>query len=296
MTNDKNQMANGKLFFGNYKMLLKRNPPLSLRPFVKTLWVTDQTEIEWPAEPDREHVLPTGHMHLVFRLSDQPLRLFDSDDDVRGRIMGPAIVGGARSTFYVREITKPACSVGAQLLPGACEHLFGMPAGELAERHTLLEDLWGRSANSAREQLLKAGTPERRMDVLVSLLAARLPAMRGLHPAVAQALEQFWTTNDVHRIVKASGYSHRQFIVLFRRAVGLTPKLYCRLLRFQQALKHTVADPSASLVDLAIEAGYSDQPHFTREFREFAGLTPEQYRKVSPSLTHHVPVVRPPRR
>jgi AraC-like DNA-binding protein len=169
-----------------------------------------------------------------------------------------------------------------------------MPADELAERHTLLEDLWGQSANSARGQLLEAGTPERRMDVLVSLLAARLPAVRGLHPAVAQALEQFWTTTDVRRVVKASGYSHRQFIVLFRRAVGLTPKLYCRILRFQQALRQTAADPLASWVDLAIGAGYSDQPHFTREFREFAGLTPEQYRKVSPSLTHHIPVSRPP--
>jgi transcriptional regulator GlxA family with amidase domain len=133
------------------------------------------------------------------------------------------------------------------------------------------------------------------MDVLVSLLVARLPAVRGLHPAVAQALEQFWTTTDVRRVVKASGYSHRQFIALFSRAVGLTPKLYCRVIRFQNALKDTAANPSVSWVDLAVDVGYSDQPHFTREFREFAGLTPEQYRKVSPTLTHHVPLIRPPR-
>jgi AraC-like DNA-binding protein len=234
-------------------------------------------------------------MHLVFRLSDQPLRIFDDADDVKGRIIGPAVVGGARSTFYVREISKPACSAGVQLLPGASELLFGVPADELAERHTLLDDLWGQSAKSAREQLLEAGSREQRMDVLVSLLVARLPAVRGLHPAVAQALEQFWTTTDVRRVVKASGYSHRQFIALFSRAVGLTPKLYCRVIRFQNALKDTAANPSVSWVDLAVDVGYSDQPHFTREFREFAGLTPEQYRKVSPTLTHHVPLIRPPR-
>jgi AraC-like DNA-binding protein len=277
-------------------MLLKRYPTPPLRPFVKSLWVTDQTNVPLPAEINREHVLPTGEMHLVFRLSDQPLRLFNDDADATGHILGCAIVGGARSTFYVRDISKPACSVGAQLLPGAARLLFGAPADELAERHTILDDLWGRSADLAREQLIEAGSPERRLDLLESLLAARLPAVRGLHPAVAQALEQFWTTTDVRKVVLASGYSHRQFIALFRHAVGLTPKLYCRVLRFQEALEHVAADPSVSLVDLAIDAGYSDQPHFTREFREFAGVTPEQYRQVSPTSAHHVPVLPPPRR
>jgi AraC-like DNA-binding protein len=276
-------------------MLLKRYPTPSLRPFIKSLWVTDQMNVPPPVELNREHVLPTGEMHLVFRLSDQPLRIFDDDEDATGHILGCAIVGGARSTFYVRDISKPSFSVGAQLLPGAAQLLFGTPADELAERHTLLDELWGHSANSARERLIEAGSPEGRLDLLESLLAARLPTVRGLHPAVAQALEQFWTTNDVRKVVLASGYSHRQFIALFRRAVGLTPKLYCRILRFQEALKRVAADPSISLVDIAVDADYSDQSHFTREFREFAGVTPEHYRNVSPTLSHHVPVIRLPR-
>lgn len=272
-------------------MKLRRYPPPSLRPFVKSLWLSDQLSDQRPPGPAREHALPTGEMHLVFRLSDQPLRIYDNYEDVTGNVLGCAIVGGARSTFYMRDISNPSRSVGAQLLPGAAQILFGAPADELAERHTLLDDLWGSSADSAREQLIEAGSPERKLDVLESLLTARIPAVGGLHPAVAQALEQFWITNDVRQVVEASGYSHRQFIALFRRAVGLTPKLYCRILRFQEALKRFVADPKASLADLAFDAGYSDQPHFNREFREFAGVTPEHYRKVSPESPNHVPVL-----
>ncbi|HKX26175.1 MAG TPA: DUF6597 domain-containing transcriptional factor, partial [Blastocatellia bacterium] len=186
-------------------MMLKRPPQPALRPFVKTLWVSDQTGLQRSPQFDREHVLPTGEMHLVFRLSDPPLRLFENAEDTRGRVLRHAVVGGVRSTFYVREISSPGVAVGAQLLPGAAELLFGAPAGELAERHTLLDDLWSRGAGSAREQLLEAGSPEVRLEVLESILAARLPAMRGLHPAVAQALEQFWTTTDVRRVVRASG-------------------------------------------------------------------------------------------
>jgi AraC-like DNA-binding protein len=198
----------------------------------------------------------------------------------------------------VRNISNPSCSAGAELLPGAAELLFGAPADQLAERHTPLQDLWGRSADMARERLLEAESLERRMELLISLLAARLPAVHGLHPAVASALEQFWITDNVRQAVRASGYSHRRFIALFRRAVGLTPKLYCRVLRFQKVLKRVAADlyetGGAEWADLAIDVGYSDQPHFTREFREFAGVTPERYRKIKPSVSHHVPIARRP--
>ena len=96
-------------------------------------------------------------------------------------------------------------------------------------------------------------------------------------------------------VVDESGYSHRQFIALFRRAVGLAPKVYCRVLRLQRALVRLAARPDASLVELAMDAGYSDQPHLNRDFRELAGMAPGQYRDRSPSFSHHVPIERPRR-
>ena len=112
--------------------------------------------------------------------------------------------------------------------------------------------------------------------------SARLPRLRGLHSAAAYALERFAITPNVHEVVEQSGYSHRRFIALFRRAVGLTPKLYCRVVRFKQVLACIATDRSASFVDVALAAGYSDQAHFTREFQEFAGVTATAYREVSP--------------
>lgn len=60
--------------------------------------------------------------------------------------MGSAIVGGARLGYYVRDVAEPVWSVGAELLPGAAPLLLGIPADEIAERHTSLEDLWGSGA------------------------------------------------------------------------------------------------------------------------------------------------------
>lgn len=236
----------------------------------------------------REHVLPTGGMHLVFRLSGEPLRLFDDDEDRHGRLLGQAVVGGARSTFYSKDISTPTCSVGAQLRPGAPELLFGATAQDLSHRHTPLQDLWGSSADHAYEQLLDAGEPERRLAQLESLLARRLPTVRGLHPAVACALERFEELDSVHAVVKQSGYSHRHFIALFRRAVGLSPKVYARVARFQRALRHVASEGAASWAAIALEAGYSDQAHFNRDFLEFAGVTPSRYRRIAPPSPCHV--------
>jgi len=272
------------------RVVVTRAPMPALRPFVKLLWASEESLPRRSGCPVRELVLPTGAMHLVVRLSDHPLRLYEHLDDPVGDIVGHAVVGGARAAAYVRDVSSPARAVGAQLLPGAAHLLFGARADELAGRHTPLEDLWGRSTGEARERLIAAGPAGRQLDVFESLLAARLPRVHGLHPAVAHALERFSTTHEVRRVVKESGYSHRRFIEIFRAAVGLGPKLYCRVLRFQGALDLVASRPEVALVDVALEAGYSDQPHFQREFRELAGVSPARYRDLSPAFAHHLPI------
>ena len=190
----------------------------------------------------------------------------------------------------MRDVSEPVSSVGAELYPGSSQLLFGIPADELAGRHTALSDLWGRSAEVVRERLTEAGNSEQQLNLFETLLAEQLPQMRGLHPAVAPALEQFRITSNVREVVKHSGYSHRRFIALFQQTVGLTPKRYCRVLRFQHILDGIAVDESVSLVELALAAGYSDQAHFNREFQEFTGVTPTEYRQISPLSANHLPV------
>lgn len=268
-------------------MVLTRAPRPALQPFVDTLWAIEPSEVQTGARP-REHVLPTGQMHLAIRLSGGPLRLFDRAAEGAGRTVGHAVVGGARAGYYVRDTSQPACSVGAQLRPGAAEALFGMPADELAGRHTPLEHLWGRDVDWIREQLAEPAMLHQRIDRLESILAARLSTRPVLHPAVPYALERLRADARVASVVAATGCSHRTLISLFRRSVGLAPKEYCRVLRFRRALRALSAPGAPPLADVAIEAGFSDQAHFSREFRAFAGVTPTEYRHASPDLPYHL--------
>jgi len=104
------------------------------------VWVSDGANAS--ATATRELVLPTGAMHLVVRVSDHLLRIFDDLDDRLGNVVSTAVVGGARTAPYIRDISEPTRSVGAQLRPGASELLLGVPAGELSGSHTAVDDLW----------------------------------------------------------------------------------------------------------------------------------------------------------
>ena len=277
---------------------LTRRAPPHLRPFVDCLWAAAPQGRTAERAGAREHALPTGAMHLVFRLSGPPVKLFDGAHDALGRTYGFAVVGGARERFHVRDVSVATRSVGAMLRPGAARLLLGAPEDALAGRHTPLDALWGVSAmNEALERLHAEDAPARQLDLLEALLTRRAAAAlrdgrQRLHPAVAAALGPLAQADGapVAALVAASGYSHRAFIALFRGMTGLTPKGYARLMRFDRVLALASADPVRGWADIAQAAGYSDQSHLGREFTALAGLPPQAWRRAaSPAAPRHVP-------
>src|SRR5262249_50480169 len=110
---------------------IQRAPIPLLRPFIQALWASShQAMSEQLILVERERMIPTACMHMVFRFSDQPIRIFKSIEDTQGDTFHGGVVGGIRSKYYVKDIASSACTVGASLRPGACEALFGVPADE----------------------------------------------------------------------------------------------------------------------------------------------------------------------
>lgn len=271
-------------------MVVSRPPCFVLRPFVRLLWTSEPDACaDLRAAAGREHVLPTGHMHLALRLRGPAVRLFGDADDEQGTLLGQAVIGGARSSHYAREVA-PACTVGAQLEPGAAAALFGAPADVFSHRHTGLADVWGRLAGEWTEQLEAAATPQARLALFERLLWQRLRNARALHPAALQALSFLQAGRTVEQVVHAVGCSHRHLINVFRHATGLAPKEYSRILRLQSVLQSMHRDTGLAWADAALAAGYSDQSHFNREFRAFSGLTPSTWQRAQPSHPNHVPL------
>lgn len=222
----------------------------------------------------RERVLPTGTMGLIIDLGSN------------GRV---ASVAGARSRSFVLDTSKPLNLMGVGLKPGGGFPLFGPVVGELRDAGVSLDVLWGQPGHDLRDELLEADTPACRFRVLERHLLARVRRAHERHPAVAHALGAF-TRRDGARsvagVTSETGLSSGKFIEAFRREVGLTPKVFCRIARFRQVLDRIDARAEADWTDIALRCGYYDQAHFNHDFREFAGVTPSTYLADRVSRNH----------
>ena len=113
----------------------------------------------------------------------------------------------------------------------------------------------------------------------------------GVHPAVVFALRAFDPaplTTSIEQVTAAIGLSAKRFIERFKAEVGVSPKRYCRIRRFQQAVTRAHRGDLVDWAQVALECGYYDQAHFIHEFRSFAGLTPTGYRGARTAFQNHV--------
>jgi AraC-like DNA-binding protein len=111
------------------------------------------------------------------------------------------------------------------------------------------------------------------------------------HRAVAFALGKLRETQSIGVVMENIGLSQRRFIEVFNAEVGLTPKLYSRLRRFQTLLQRIYNRTEVDWADAALGCGYFDQAHFNHDFREFTGISPSAYLASNLRHMNHVPIL-----
>jgi methylphosphotriester-DNA--protein-cysteine methyltransferase len=99
---------------------------------------------------------------------------------------------------------------------------------------------------------------------------------------------QLRTISDV---TGQTDFSQKRFIQLFSDEVGLTPKLYCRIRRFQQVVRGVEKGQRVDWADVALLSGYFDQAHFIHDFQAFSGLNPSAYLMQRTGHLNHVPIL-----
>lgn len=260
-------------------------PPPPLGDFISRFWICSD------APPHRrERILPSGTIELVVNLREDEIRIYDPSRPDRCSRFSGAIFSGAYSRFFVIDPSQHASILGVHFRPGGAFPFLGAPAGELADAHVDLENLWGRTAAELRERLCAAASPGERFSLMENALLSRLRKRPERHAAVPEAIDAFRrTTTKVRDVVRRVGLSQRRFIQVFTAEVGMTPKLYSRVRRFQQARSLARKDPEWARV--AADCGFFDQSHLIRDFLEFSGLTPAEYLREQSEqvLPNHVP-------
>lgn len=148
----------------------------------------------------------------------------------------------------------------------------------------------GGEAGFLREQLLEAETPEAKFAILERALLCRTAKTLERHPAVRFAVHNFQRRphHAVSTVTQQIGLSERRFIQVFAEHVGLTPKLFCRVQRFQKVLCHISRGQGIDWPQIALSCGYFDQAHFIHDFKAFSGINPSTYLANKTQFQNHV--------
>jgi len=265
-------------------------PARPLGDFVDGFW-----DVTYAPSYPRVRILPSGTNELVINLSEDEIRIYDSGQPERCQRFPGIVVAGTYAGALDIDPMQHASMMGVHFKPGGAFPFLGAAVGELANSHLALEVLWGRSAIELREKLCSAVTSQKRFQILEETLTDRLRCLSE-HPAVSLALDIFGPAgigDSVRAVAKRVGLSQRHFIQVFTAQVGLTPKLFCRVLRFQHA--RDAVDQTAPLnwAQLALACGYYDQSHMIDDFRAFSGLSPTEYLYVRDKRLSrdHVPLI-----
>jgi AraC-like DNA-binding protein len=267
---------------------LHYRPSTPLSQFVEMFWYY---EGEAGGPHEKERLLPQGSSELVVNLREDETRIYDHDNfDEVHKLRGAAICG-PHSQFFVIDTAEQDCVAGAHFKAGGAFPFFDLPFSELHNEHVSLDVLWGRAAIRLRDRLLEEPTPEAKLQRFEQLLLEQLYRPMERHRAVNYALLRLGAERaPVAELSDEIGISSRRLVDVFTQQVGLTPKLFARVQRFQNVIQNLPPEQDVDWVDVALGCGYYDQAHFIHDFRSFSGLSPSTYLKYRTRHTNHVPI------
>ncbi len=217
--------------------------------------------------------------------------LHECSENEPGRAVPASLVMGARSAYEIVDRSDMAELVGIVFRPGGFASFAADTVDLFSNRSVALEDVWGSKARSLRERLGEAPTPNAKMRQLEVFLIQGFASGFSSHPMVDYAVNSISGApriSTVAEIAAQTGWSMRRFSQVFRERTGLTPKAWCRIQRFQRALRRLHAGVDIAWADLALDCGYYDQSHFANEFRAFSGIDATTYSARRTRWANHV--------
>jgi AraC-like DNA-binding protein len=236
-------------------------PPAALQHLVRFFWVLEYNGAsEFPVQ---YKLLAEGFPGLVFFFKNQY-----------------GAINGQTTEHRTFSMTGNFKMMGAYLYPYALPLLFKIPSGEFTHQHIPFNELHKAEFRDLQEKILESVTDAQGIHILSEYLYNKSIRATGMndkfHQCILHVIKQYGNV-EVDQLARHAGISNRQLERKFGAFVGLSPKVFSRLMRFHTSLRFIKSDTIRSLTDIAYAAGYFDQSHFIREFKMFAGLSPGEY-------------------
>lgn len=241
--------------------LARFEPAPDLKTFVEHLWIVD-----WDLrgqEPYVQKTLPYPCVHLVF-------------DEGK-----TAIFGVVRGAFEYRLEGKRRV-LGVRFRPGGLRGLLGAPLTTITDRTIPLSRIYELDIAAAEASVLGAEGDAGMMTSAEAILRTRIPLTDATVDLVHGIVEQVATDRTINRVdelAAKTGMGERALQRLFSDYVGVSPKWVIRRSRLHDAASRLANAEEVNLTRLAQDLGYSDQAHFTRDFKAIVGRAPSDYHR-----------------
>ena len=248
-------------------------PAPDLLDVVKCYWAL---EYDKPHDPQPELVLPDGCPEIVFNLSDRFIRIHSDREE---RQPGALFAGQMSRSIMLR----PSGSVrlfGVRLQPAGGTDLVGFPMDSLTDNIVEFADACGREGRDLEERLNETAAFAGQIAIFEEWLRSKLSQNWDLNPLAARSarlISNSCGSLSISDVADAFGVSERRLERHFKRSVGLSPKTFSRIVRFQSVVRSVQGDPKTDILEAALGLGYYDQSHLIRDFREFSGVTPHAF-------------------
>ncbi len=259
-------------------------PPPHLQDYIRYYWALEST-----GRPDEQ-------VHFVTIADGSPGIIFQQSAGTsfqEGKELAGIFMYGQTTTHS--RIVSPATfsTIGVYFYPHALKSIFGMDSNELTD-NCLDLDLF-LNGRQLTERLENATSVDAKFSVLSECLWEQICR----HDNALQAATRY----ALQRIIQSHGnismkdlrqelqISERTLERRFQEGIGLSPMLFARICRFQASLNQLRSQSYDKLSDIAFEQEYADQSHFIRNFKEFTGLTPFQFRKNIEETVENFPVL-----
>ena len=252
-------------------------PRADLAEVVKCVWTFDAAAKD--TEGPHEHIVPDGSPELIIHFGTP----FAEVTPLRGREQQPrAFVMGQTTRPLILDAGRgDAGVVGVRFHPWGARALTGAPMNEFTDSRITLADLTGTSANCLIDQIASADGARRRIEIVQNFVAARIANNARYQDTSVSAWSRRLSSSQgrlsIGTLADNTGVSLRHFERRFRTQVGISPRLFANIVRFRSVFDNLSLGVRPHWTQLALDAGYFDQSHLTRDFQRFAGRSPAAF-------------------
>jgi AraC-like DNA-binding protein len=214
--------------------------------------------------PQQQATLPHPNCHLVIE-------------------HGEANIYGVQTGRFERRLDGQDFVFGIKFKAGGFQPFLGAPASTLANRVVSVETVFGPAGLYLAASIAASATVNDMQAVAEAFLLARLPrpdANAALASTLVAAIAADLSITSVNLLLKMAGMDKRALQRLFQKYVGIGAKWVIQRYRLHEAIARVQESPRMDWAALALELGYFDQAHFTRDFRALVGQSPAEYGRL----------------